>query len=102
MKLKGLFAIMAAALMLSLSITSCEELDGLFDDEETSVDDKAFFPETYSQRTVAAWYSLTENKDNGKRIEAVFLFTDGSFVTTKNRSYTDGRSSERIILAEGD
>ena len=93
---------MAAALMLSLSFTACEELDGLFDDDDKSVDDKAFFPETYSQRTVAAWYSLTENEDNGKRIEAVFLFTDGSFVTTKNRSYTDGRSSERIILAEGD
>ncbi len=66
MKLKGLFAIMAAALMLSMSFTSCEELDGLFDDENESTDNQAFFPNTYRQRTVAAWYSLTENEVNPK------------------------------------
>ena len=102
MKLKGLFAIMAAALMLSMSFTSCEELDGLFDDENESTDNQAFFPNTYRQRTVAAWYSLTEKEENGTRIEAVFLFDDNSFVTTKSRTYTDGRSQERKILAEGD
>ena len=102
MKLKGLFAIMAAALLLSLSFTSCEGLDGLFDDENESTDNQAFFPNTYRQRTVAAWYSLTEKEENGTRIEAVFLFDDNSFVTTKSRTYTDGRSQERKILAEGD
>ena len=102
MKLKGLFAIMAAALMLSMSFTSCEELDGLFDDEKESTDNQAFFPNAYRQRTVAAWYSLTEKEENGTRIEAVFLFDDNSFVTTKSRTYTDGRSQERKILAEGD
>ena len=102
MKLKGLFAIMAAALMLSMSFTSCEGLDGLFDDENESTDNQAFFPNTYRQRTVAAWYSLTEKEENGTRIEAVFLFDDNSFVTTKSRTYTDGRSQERKILAEGD
>lgn len=102
MKLKGLFTIMAAALMLSMSFTSCEELDGLFDDENESTDNQAFFPNTYRQRTVAAWYSLTEKEENGTRIEAVFLFDDNSFVTTKSRTYTDGRSQERKILAEGD
>ena len=102
MKLKGLFAIMAAALLLSMSFTSCEELDGLFDDENESTDNQAFFPNTYRQRTVAAWYSLTEKEENGTRIEAVFLFDDNSFVTTKSRTYTDGRSQERKILAEGD
>ena len=102
MKLKGLFAIMAAALMLSMSFTSCEGLDGLFDDENESTDNQAFFPNSYRQRTVAAWYSLTEKEENGTRIEAVFLFDDNSFVTTKSRTYTDGRSQERKILAEGD
>ena len=102
MKLKGLFAIMAAALLLSMSFTSCEGLDGLFDDENESTDNQAFFPNTYRQRTVAAWYSLTEKEENGTRIEAVFLFDDNSFVTTKSRTYTDGRSQERKILAEGD
>lgn len=93
---------MAAALMLSMSFTSCEGLDGLFDDENESTDNQAFFPNTYRQRTVAAWYSLTEKEENGTRIEAVFLFDDNSFVTTKSRTYTDGRSQERKILAEGD
>ena len=102
MRLKGLFAIMAAALMLSMSFTSCEELEGLIDDEKESTDNQAFFPNTYRQRTVAAWYSLTEKEENGTRIEAVFLFDDNSFVTTKSRTYTDGRSQERKILAEGD
>ena len=102
MKLKGLFAIMAAALLLSMSFTSCEGLDGLFDDENESTDNQAFFPNTYRQRTVAAWYSLTEKEENGTRIEAVFLFDDNSFVTTKSRTYTDSRSQERKILAEGD
>ena len=102
MKLKGLFAIMAAALMLSMSFTSCEELEGLIDDEKESTDNQAFFPNTYRQRTVAAWYSLTEKEESGTRIEAVFLFDDNSFVTTKSRTYTDGRSQERKILAEGE
>lgn len=103
MKIKGFLSIMAAALMLSLSFTSCDDLDGLFDDDENeSSADGAFFPSTYSQRKVAAWYSLTDTKDNGTRVEAVFLFEDGSFVTTKCKTYTDGRSQERKILAEGD
>ena len=93
---------MAAALMLSFSFSSCDELEGLFDDEKESSADGAFFPVTYSQRTVAAWYSLTEKKDNSTRVEAVFLFEDGSFVTTKCKTYTDGRSQERKILAEGE
>ena len=104
MKVTRFLSIMAAALMLSVSFTSCDELEGLFDDDEKgSVDDQAFFPNSYSQRKVAAWYSLTdEKKGGGKTIEAVFLFEDGSFVTTKNNSYPDDRKSERTILAEGD
>ena len=103
MKVTRFLSIMAAALMLSVSFTSCDELEGLFDDDEKgSVDDQAFFPNSYSQRKVAAWYSLTdEKKGGGKTIEAVFLFEDGSFVTTKNNSYPDDRKSERTILAEG-
>ena len=95
-------SIIASALLLSLSFTSCEELEGLLDDEKGSTDNQAFFPNAYSQRTVAAWYSLTEKEESGTRIEAVFLFDDNSFVTTKSKTYTDGRSQERKILAEGD
>lgn len=102
MKVTKFLSIIASALLLSVSFTSCEELEGLIDDEKESTDNQAFFPNAYRQRTVAAWYSLTEKEENGTRIEAVFLFDDNSFVTTKSRTYTDGRSQERKILAEGD
>ena len=66
MKVTRFLSIMAAALMLSVSFTSCDELEGLFDDDEKgSVDDQAFFPNSYSQRKVAAWYSLTDH--SGRR-----------------------------------
>lgn len=104
MKVTKFLSIIASALLLSVSFTSCEELEGLLnDDEKESSVDGAFFPDSYSQRKVAAWYSLTEEeKGGGKRIESVFLFDDNSFVATKNRIYTDGRSNERTIMAEGD
>lgn len=97
-------SVIASALLLIVSFTSCDELEGLLnDDEKESSVNGAFFPDSYSQRNVAAWYSLTEEeKGGGKRIESVFLFDDNSFVATKNRIYTDDRSNERTIMAEGD
>ena len=93
---------MAAALLLSVSFTSCDEL-GLFDDDNEAADDQAFFPKAYKGKDIAAWYSMSEEeKGGGKRIEAVFLFEDNSFVVTKNRSYPDDRKNERTITAEGE
>ena len=103
MKVTKFLSIMAAALMLSLSFTSCEELDGLFDDDNEAADNQAFFPKAYKGKTVEAWYSMSEEeKGGGKRIEAVFLFDDNTFVVTKNKSYPDDRKSERTITAEGE
>ena len=93
---------MAAALLLSVSFTSCDEL-GLFDNDNEASDNQAFYPKAYEGKKVAAWYSLSEEeKGGGKRIEAVFLFEDNSFVVTKNRFYPDDRKSERTITAEGE
>lgn len=93
---------MAAALLLSVSFTSCDEL-GLFDDDNEAADDQAFFPKAYKGKDIAAWYSMSEEeKGGGKRIEAVFLFEDNSFVVTKNKSYPDDRKNARTITAEGE
>lgn len=93
---------MAAALLLSVSFTSCDEL-GLFDDDNEAADDQAFFPKAYKGKDIAAWYSMSEEeKGGGKRIEAVFLFKDNSFVVTKNKSYPDDRKNARTITAEGE
>ena len=81
MKVTKFLSIMAAALMLSLSFNSCEELDGLFDDDNEAADNQAFFPKAYKGKAVEAWYSMSEEeKGGGKRIEAVFLFDDNTFV----------------------
>ena len=102
MKMTKFLSVLTAALMLSLSFTSCEELEGLEGGENNeTADSQAFFPKDYSSKKVAAWYELTEKKDNGIKTEAVFLFEDGTFVTTKSRVYTDGRDNERSILAAG-
>ena len=87
MRLKGLFAIMAAALMLSMSFTSCEELEGLIDDEKESTDNQAFFPNTYRQRTVAAWYSLTEKEENGTTVTVVTESTDDAIKSIVDKIY---------------
>ena len=102
MKVTKFLSIMAAALLLSVSFTSCDEL-GLFDNDNEASDNQAFYPKAYEGKKVAAWYSLSEEeKGGGKRIEAVFLFEDNSFVVTKNRFYPDDRKSERTITAEGE
>ena len=102
MKVTKFLSIIAAALLLSVSFTSCDEL-GLFDDDNEAADDQAFFPKAYKGKDIAAWYSMSEEeKGGGKRIEAVFLFEDNSFVVTKNRSYPDDRKNERTITAEGE
>lgn len=99
MKKFGLFFVMTAAFMLSMSFASCDKLDS---DDKTSGDDQAFFPISYADKTVAAWYSLSQKEDNKTRTEAVFLFTDSTLVVTKNKVYSkeDGRNPERSITAE--
>ena len=49
------------------------------------------------------WYKYVEVEENSTRVEAVFLFADGTFVTTKHKVYSkeDGRSPKREIIAEG-
>lgn len=57
---------------------------------------EAYLPSTYAEKTIAAWYSSTFEDNNKTKIQAVFLFTDGSLVVTTSKVYTiaDGRSPE--------
>lgn len=93
---------MAAAFMLSLTYTSCDELEGLMDDDkkEEASGEVAFFPKAFADNDIAAWYSYTyKDKDQTKTL-AVYLFEDNTFVVTKNQVHNDGRY-EREIEASG-
>ena len=95
---------LVAAVMFSLTYTSCEELENLVDDSEENVSgDVAFFPKAYADKEIAAWYSWTEKDKDKTKTEAVFLFKDNTFVVTKNKVYSkeDGRNPEREIEAVG-
>ena len=92
---------LVAAFMFSLAYTSCEELEGLVDDsKEKASGEEAFYPKAYADKEVAAWYTYTEKDKDKTRTEAVYLFTDSTFVVTKNKVHTDGRY-ERSIEATG-
>lgn len=64
---------------------------------------EAYLPSSYASKTIAAWYGLTEIRDTKTRIQAIFLFTDGSMVVTKSTVYTkaDGRNPEYSIEFAG-
>ena len=64
---------------------------------------EAYLPSEYASKTIAAWYGLTEIRDTKTRIQAIFLFTDGSMVVTKSTVYTkaDGRNPEYSIEFSG-
>lgn len=102
MKRNGLLWVLASALMLCFTYTSCEEQEGLIDDkkDEKATGEEAFFPKAFADKEVAAWYSWTEKDKDKTKTEAVFLFKDNTFVVTKNKVHTDGRY-ERAIEATG-
>ena len=101
---------LAAAFVLSPVFTSCDEL--LKDEiKEQTNGQEAYLPIEYANKTVAAWYMLTEQESNKTRIEAVFLFTDSTLVVTKVKIYSesDGRKPEygitdmgRYVITQGD
>ena len=93
---------LAAAFVLSPVFTSCDEL--LKDEiKEQTNGQEAYLPIEYANKTVAAWYMLTEQESNKTRIEAVFLFTDSTLVVTKVKIYSesDGRKPEYGITDTG-
>lgn len=118
MKTIRFISIIAAALTISLSYTSCdkddteeiqqqqeqeqEQQEQNNDNDSTSVVG-AFLPDTYADKTVAAWYSIYSEADYKKKIEAVFLFTDSTLAVTKSKVYTqeDGRDPSRVVMYEG-
>ena len=63
----------------------------------------AYFPNAYAEKTLAAWYALTEKDENKIKIEAIFLFDDNTLVKTTSKVYSeaDGREPEDKIEAEG-
>ena len=109
MKITGFVWVMAAALMLCPALTSrdTEKVDprpeqGTNNQNNSDVA-QAFFPTAYSEKTVAAWYSVFSREDYKTKVQAVFLFTDSTVVITKSKVYSeeDGRKPSRVIMYEG-
>jgi hypothetical protein len=107
MKIKGFLSVMAAVVMLNLTFASCEK--ALETDEEQTQKTgftelaKAYLPETYADKTIAAWYSVYTENDYKSKVEAVFLFTDSAVAVTKSKTYTveDGREPVHDVLSLG-
>ena len=98
---------MAAALMLNLTFASCAKV---LDTEEEQTQQtgftklaEAYLPETYADKTIAAWYSVYTENDYKSKVEAVFLFTDSAVAVTKSKTYTveEGREPVHDVLSLG-
>jgi len=109
MKTTRFISIIAAAVLLSLSYTSCDKDDTEGTQQQQNNDNDstyisgAFLPDTYANKTVVAWYTAYSEADYKKKVEAVFLFTDSTFAVTKSKVYTeeDGRDPSRVVMYEG-
>lgn len=107
MKTYGFISFFAATLVLGLTLTSCDkekaDINQPDDGGKDPAEVEAFLPDSYADKTVAAWYSVYSEADYKKKIEAVFLFTDSTFIVTKSKVYTeeDGRDPSRVVMNEG-
>ena len=109
MKINGLLSVMAAALMLNLTFASCEKVLETEDDQNQTPTTgftklaEAYLPESYGDKTIAAWYSVYTENDYKSKVEAVFLFTDSAVAVTKSKTYTveDGREPVHDVLSLG-
>lgn len=116
MKTTRFISIIAAALTISLAYSSCNKDDDIEETQQqqqqqqpqdSGIDstniEGAFLPDTYADKTVAAWYAVYSEADYKKKVEAVFLFTDSTLIVTKSKVYTeeDGRDPSRITMYEG-
>lgn len=109
MRYFSIISCFASALMLGLTLTSCDKDEKV---DVTQPDDnidnpvwevEAFLPAFCADKTVAAWYSVYSETDYKKKIEAVFLFTDSTVIVTKSKVYSeeDGRDPSREVMHEG-
>jgi len=64
----------------------------------------AYFPKAYADKTLDAWYSLTETDEDKIKIEAIFLFDDNTLIKTTSKVYSeaDGREPSDELEAEGE
>ena len=105
MKIKGFLSVMAAALMLGLTFASCEKaLETKAEEKQETGFTKlaeAYLPETYADKTIAAWYSVYTENDYKSKVEAVFLFTDSAVAVSKTYTVEDGREPVHDVLSLG-
>lgn len=64
---------------------------------------QAYLPAFSDEMTVAAWYTDTTQEARRIKIDAIFLFTDSTFLSTSSKFYTqkDGRKPSYTIMDIG-
>ena len=58
----------------------------------------AFFPTSYADKTVAAWYKCIANESSKLKTLAIFLFDDGTFIETKYKKSSDKEEKEVEVV----
>ena len=105
MKTTCIKSLLSAALMLGFTCISCddEKADVTQPDNNPVWEVEAYLPSTFADKTVSAWYSVYSETDYKKKIEAVFLFSDSTFIVTKSKTYSqeDGRNPSREVMYHG-
>ena len=62
----------------------------------------AYFPSSYAEKTVVAWYSYNHSNSDGTIVEAVFLFGDNSLIVTEHWVPSQqGMHAEFNVLTRG-
>lgn len=101
------FLVFAAMFAAAFMMVSCGgDLNGEGNEGESEFTDKAtaYFPDAYAEKTLAAWYSLTETDEDRIKIEAIFLFDDNTLIKTTSKVYSeaDGREPSDELEATGE
>ena len=95
-KMRFLAAIMAC-LMLAVSFSSCEKDEEQTNNTSNQGQTTAFFPTGYDRSAVVAWFTGIEYQSDGQvNMQAIYIFNDGSMLSTLYKKKADGRESRKI------
>ncbi|MCR5725084.1 MAG: hypothetical protein K6G80_08375 [Treponema sp.] len=60
---------------------------------------EAYYPSSYEEKNVVAWYQTSENKASKKKVLAVFLFDDDTFIATRHVIKSSGEEELEIEVS---
>ena len=90
-------AALMACLMLAVSFSSCEKDEEQTNNTSNQGQTTAFFPTGYDRSAVVAWFTGIEYQNDGQvNVQAIYIFNDGSMLSTLYKKKADGRESRKI------